>query len=103
MRKLRFSILSLVLISCLLLLQYRLWLKPGGIPDLVALKTRLAKQFNENEDLRKRNEELLLQVHRLQNNQESIESRARRELGMIKKDEIFYQVVRDEAEEKKTS
>jgi len=99
MRKWRFSILSVILIFCLLLLQYRLWLNPGGIPDLLQLKSKLIKQSIDNETLRKSNEELLSQIHRLQNNQESIESRARSELGMIKRDEIFYQVVKNETKD----
>ena len=36
---------------------------------------------------------IILQVEHLQKNDDAIESRARQELGMIKKEETFYQIV----------
>jgi cell division protein FtsB len=77
-----------------LFLQYRLWFEPGGVRDFLQLKQTLAKQTQVNERLKKGNDELLFQVQRLQHSNDSIESRARNELGMIKKDETFYQVVK---------
>jgi cell division protein FtsB len=77
----------------LLFLQYRLWFESNGIHDMVKLKNVLAVQAQENDKLKKQNEELLFQIQRLQNSQEASESRARNELGMIKKNEKFYQIV----------
>jgi cell division protein FtsB len=89
----RLSLLGIGLLFALAFLQYRLWFESGGIRDLVQLKKSLAMQAKENEKLKKRNEELLFQIQRLQNSQDAVESRARNELGMVKEGETFYQVV----------
>lgn len=90
----RLNILIAALILALILLQYRLWFEAGGIRDMLHLKKMLAAQAIENENLKKRNDELLFQIRRLQNSSDAVESRARNELGMIKKGETFYQIVK---------
>lgn len=82
-----------ILIAILFFLQYQLWFASDGINDLLRLKKMSETQAKENEALKKRNDELMFQVKRLQNSDEETESRARSELGMIKKNETFYQVV----------
>jgi len=94
MSGLRLNILAAVLFAVLFFLQYRLWFESDGIRDMRQLKKTLAKQSEENEKLKKLNEDLLFQVQRLQNGKDAAESRARNELGMIKKDETFYQIVK---------
>lgn len=89
----RVKVLPIVLLVVLLLMQYRLWIQPGGIVDLLRLRKQLVIEQHENDNLKKRNQLLLNQVQHLQNNNEAVESRARDELGMIKKGETFYQVV----------
>jgi cell division protein FtsB len=89
----QFKLLPILLVIFFLFLQYRLWLEPGGILDMLYLKKHLAQESQENVQLKKRNEALKHQVLYLQKNQNAIESRARQELGMIKKGETFYQVV----------
>jgi cell division protein FtsB len=93
MSGMRLTLLGIILLSVLLLLQYRLWFESGGIRDMVMLKKTLAQQTMGNDKLKKRNEELAFQIQRLQNSKDAAESRARNELGMIKKDETFYQIV----------
>jgi len=51
-------------------------------------------QTIENEELKKRNALLLFQIKRLRNSKDATEARARNELGMVKKGETFYQVVK---------
>ena len=82
-----------MLVGLLLFLQYRLWFESGGIVDMMRLKKQLAVQTQENNKLKKRNDMLAQQVERLQNSQDTVEARARSELGMVKKGEKFYQVV----------
>jgi cell division protein FtsB len=86
--------LPIILVILLIFLQYRLWFQPGGIVDMMHLKKRLAVEAQQNEQLKKRNQVLVGQVARLQKNHDAIETRARRELGMVKKGETFYQVVK---------
>lgn len=94
MNSLRFNLIVVVLLAALVFLQYRLWFQSGGIRDLVELKKTLTTQADENDKLKKKNEMLLFQIQRLQNSKDEAESRARNELGMIKKGETFYQIVR---------
>ena len=94
MTGLRQGLLYAVLLAALLFLQYHLWFVSGGIGDMVRLKKMLAQQAAQNEKLKMENDELVEQVQHLQNNQEAAESRARSELGMVKKGETFYQVVK---------
>lgn len=94
MSKLGLHLLSIALIIVLFVLQYRLWFESGGMKEMAKLKQTIALQFNSNNQLKKRNEELLFQIQRLQNSEDATESRARNELGMIKKDETFYQILK---------
>lgn len=90
----RVSIFLILLFSLLIFLQYRLWFQAGGVRDFLALKKKVATQEKANQKLKKANEELSFQIKRLQNSQENAEANARNELGMIKRDEIFYQIVK---------
>lgn len=90
----RVAMLVIVLVTTLAFLQYRLWFEQGGIRDMVKTKKMIALQQTENAKLKKQNDELLFQVQRIQNSKEAAEARARSELGMVKKGETFYQVVK---------
>lgn len=90
----RFNLLLIVLIGMLAFLQYRLWFESGGVFEMHQLKKQLAAEQLQNEQFKKRNQQILLQIQQLRKNQDAIELRARQELGMIKKGETFYQVVK---------
>lgn len=90
----RLNYVIIALTIAFVFLQCRIWLKPGGISDMYHMKQLLSAQQHQNDILRKNNEALLYQVQRLQNSKEATESRARSELGMIKKGETFYQIVK---------
>jgi cell division protein FtsB len=94
MSSIRVRWLPILFVLLLIFLQYRLWFESGGIIDMMRLKKQLSMESHQNDLLKKRNQALLEQVQYLQKNNDAIESRARRELGMIKKGETFYQVVR---------
>lgn len=89
----QYKIVPILLVVVLIFLQYRLWFEVGGIVDMMRLKKELALENQENDKLKKRNDLLLSEVQQLQKNKDAVEARARGELGMIKKDETFYQVV----------
>ena len=86
-------ILLAVLIVLLVLLQYKLWLGEGGFADIRRLEQRVAEQAAENALLEQRNRELQAEVDDLREGYDAIEERARSELGMIREEEEFYQVV----------
>lgn len=98
--RLRFLLFSIILIAVVAGLQYRLWFQAGGFQEMMTLKRQVAQQSIENDKLKQRNDELLMQIKRLHNSKEAAESRARNELGMIKKDETFYQIVQREGSSK---
>lgn len=82
------------LILLLLILQYRLWFQAGGMQELFALRKTLAVQTQKLDEVKAKNEALLFQIKRLQNSEDASEYRARNELGMIKKNETFYQIIK---------
>lgn len=82
-----------ILLLVLLALQFKMWFGEGGYRDVQRLAQRVEQQAQENELLAQRNRELQAEVEDLRQGLEAIEERARSELGMIKENEEFYQVV----------
>ncbi len=87
----------LILILLLLVLQYRLWVGEGSLAEVYSLKREVVAQKEELKRLRLRNRALQAEVEDLKGGVEAIEERARSGLGMIRKGEIFYQVIEPEA------
>ena len=85
--------LAFILAGLLLALQYPLWLGKGSWSRVWELDRGLAQQRDANMKLKARNDALDAEVRDLKQGLEALEERARLELGMIRKDEIFYQVV----------
>jgi cell division protein FtsB len=85
--------LAIILAGLVLALQYPLWVGKGSWMRVWELDRNLAQQRDTNQRLRGRNDALDAEVRDLKQGLEALEERARLELGMIKKDEIFYQVV----------
>lgn len=85
--------LSLLLIMLIALLQYRLWFGDGNLLELQRLQKRIAELTEEGERRRQRNAVFEAEVRNLRDSTEAIEERARRDLGMIKEEEIFVQII----------
>jgi len=85
--------LILGLIVLLGLLQYRLWVGDGSLEELHALRAQIADYRTELEGLKARNLALAADVQNLKDGLEAIEDRARSELGMIQRGEVFLQVI----------
>lgn len=88
------KVLIFILIVLLVLLQYRLWFGEGSVRNIVNLKQQVAQQQAKNKNLAQRNKALIAEVQDLKSGHEAIEERARNELGMVKKGETFYQIVK---------
>ncbi|TQF00352.1 MAG: cell division protein FtsB [Spiribacter salinus] len=86
-------IVAALLLLVLFLLQSRLWLGDGSIPEVWRLQQAVKEQASQNEALDERNRALAADVADLRQGQEAIEERARRELGMVGADEQFYLVI----------
>lgn len=87
-----------ILLVLLVWLQYKLWLGDGGIPEVLQLEDEIEAAETEVNRLQERNKALNAEVIDLKKGIEAIEERARSEMGMIKKDELYYQVIDRDAE-----
>lgn len=85
--------LTVLLIALVVGLQYRLWVGDGSLAEVWQLRQAVAAQSEENARLVERNSALEAEVLDLKQGLDAVEERARSELGMIKDDEVFYQIV----------
>jgi len=86
-----------LLVVLFVLLQYKLWVGDGSLAEVWDLYRQAELQKQENQRLQERNQALEAEVEDLKQGLDSIEERAREELGMIKDDETFYHVIEDPA------
>jgi cell division protein FtsB len=86
---------TLILVVLLLLLQYPLWLGKGSWLKVWDLHRQVEAQQQANQLAQARNAVLDAEVRDLKQGTAAIEERARSELGMIKRDEVFFQVLED--------
>jgi len=86
-------ILLVLLLVLVLLIQYQLWLSDDGMREVWRLNDAVQAQQNENLELEERNDTLEAEVSDLKEGLDAVEERARSELGMIRQDEVFYQLV----------
>ena len=85
--------LTLSLAALVILIQYPLWLGKGGWLRVWEVDQQIQAQRVTNEKLRARNAALDAEVRDLKQGVEAIEERARSELGMVRQDEVFFQVL----------
>ena len=86
-------LILLCLVALLLLIQYPLWLGKGGWLHVWDLDRQVATAKKKNADQQARNQKLGSEVQDLKEGTGAVEERARYELGMIKQDEVFVQVL----------
>lgn len=86
-------LIAVSFVILLVLIQYPLWLGKGGWLRVWEFERQVAQAQSQNEKLKERNAKLESEVADLKNGTDSVEERARFELGMIKKDEIFVQIL----------
>jgi cell division protein FtsB len=87
-------LITLALAALLLLIQYPLWLGKGGWLAVVDLEAQVDTSRRKADELKARNAKLDSEVRDLKDGTGAVEERARYELGMIKQNEIFVQVLR---------
>ena len=87
------KLVTLALIALIALLQHPLWLGKGSWLRVWEVDQQMQAQRATNQKLALRNAALDAEVRDLKQGLDAIEERARSELGMIKRDEIFFQIL----------
>jgi len=85
--------LAAALAVVVVLLQYRIWVSDNGVRQVQRLRQAVAAQQAEDAQLTDRNRQLAAEVRDLKTGMAALEERARSDLGMISRNETFYQVV----------
>ncbi len=88
-----FRFLNLVLVLIITLLQVRLWAGEGSLPENWQLESQIKQQKVITEELAARNAELAAEVKDLRSGLDTIEERARYELGMVRQNETFFLLI----------
>jgi cell division protein FtsB len=85
--------ITLALALLLILIQYPLWLGKGGWLRVWDMEHQLEAARAKNQQLKARNDKLASEVKDLNDGTEAVEERARYEVGMLKKGEVFVQLL----------
>ena len=87
-------IVAVLLIGLLLVVQGQLWLGRGSIGEVRQMQQRLEEQKAKNALAQQTNGRLAAEVRDLREGLEMVEEKARAELGMVKPNEIYVQIVK---------
>jgi cell division protein FtsB len=85
--------LALALVLLIALIQNPLWFGKGGWLRVRELDHQVDAQRDTNTQLAVRNAALDAEVLDLKQGYDAIEERARSELGMVRQDEVFFQLL----------
>ena len=89
------KLLALSLAALIALIQYPLWLGKGGWLRVWEVDQEIRSQREANRQSQARNGALDAEVQDLKVGLDAVEERARSELGMIKENEIFFQILEE--------
>ena len=90
----KLRLLPAALLLLLLVLQAQLWFGRGSIPNVARLGQELSSQMQSNARADQINQRMEAEIRDLREGLEIVEEKARSELGMVKPNEIFVQVVK---------
>jgi cell division protein FtsB len=83
-----------ILIALLLIVQAQLWFGRGSVGNVAAMQQKLDAQKAANARSQQANEQLASEVRDLKEGLETVEEKARTELGMVKPNEIYVQIAK---------
>ena len=86
-------VVPLLLVALLAIVHGQLWFGPGSVGNVGEMQRRLREQQAANTVAQQRNERLAAEVRDLKEGLEMVEEKARLELGMVKPNEVFVNVV----------
>ena len=82
---------TLALTAAVVVVQADLWLARSNMPQVFSLQSQLAEQLALNRAADERNQRTSAELSDLKEGLEMVEEKARRELGMVRADEILVQ------------
>src|SRR2546423_8818068 len=85
--------LAVALAVAVILLKSGVWFSADGFREVERVRRAVATQRADNEQLAERTRQLAAEVRALKTGMDALEERARSDLGMIARNETFYQVV----------
>jgi len=92
----RYAIIILILL--LLVMQYKFWFDSGGLQQMEKLRHEIAIHKLQDQELAKQNDQLRAEVKDLKQGVDAAQERARSELGMVRQNEEYYQIVPQKTE-----
>lgn len=81
-----------VLLLLIAIVQGQLWFGRGSLPAVTRLTEQLDTQTQQNKQAQLANERLAAEVRDLKEGLDMVEEKARRELGMVKPNEIYVHI-----------
>ncbi len=85
--------MTFILLIVLSGLQYKLWFGDGSVRDLLKLQKKAEKQLIANQKLDEKNTSLVADIKELKSGNQALEEQARQIFGMVRDDEVYYQIV----------
>ena len=86
-------VVSITLIALLVIVQVQLWFGRGSVGSVAHLSEQLDQQTRKNQLAQLANEQMAAEVRDLSEGLEMVEEKARQELGMVKPNEIYVQIL----------
>jgi cell division protein FtsB len=86
-------LVPVLLLVLLVVVHAQLWFGRGSVGSVGEMQRKLLQQQADNAQAQQANERLAAEVRDLKEGLEMVEEKARGELGMVKPDEIFVNVV----------
>lgn len=83
-----------LLLVLLAIVQGQLWFGRGNLGEVAELERQLQAQLAANAAAKSANERLASEVRDLQEGLDTVEEKARLELGMVRPNEVFVQIAR---------
>ena len=87
-------IVTVVLLSLLAITHAQLWWGAGSMDKVEELRAQINELHASNDAARKENERMASEVNDLREGKDMVQEKARYELGMVKPNEIYVQIMR---------
>lgn len=83
----------IVLVIIFAFLQYKIWFDESGVKEVGQLTAKLASEKNRFKDRVAHNQHMVKHINDLKHDEEMVEHHARKDLGMTKRNESYYQII----------